>query len=235
MDKRDQQQAYPVSQIDLAGLIDHTLLKPDAVAQQYTRLCAEAVLYGFRTVCVNSAWVSYVAHLLKGTGIDVCAVVGFPLGAMHSRAKAFEARCAIEDGAAELDMVINVGQLKNGNREAVGLDIRAVRESSAGHALLKVIIETSLLTDEEKIAACEIAVAEGADFVKTSTGFSGGGATVDDIRLMRQVVGPNIGVKASGGIRTYDQAMLLIEAGANRLGCGASVEVISGGEAKGNY
>lgn len=191
--------------------------------------------YRFKSVCVNSSWVPFVAKRLRGTGIIVCSVIGFPLGGMDTRSKAFEARSAIENGATELDMVLNVGALKSGNVKLVEEDIRAIKRACRSTTVLKVILETGLLTDEEKILACEISKNAGADFVKTSTGFSGSGATEHDIALMRRIVGPSMGVKASGGIRTYDQAVALIRAGANRLGCGASVAVISGSEAKGNY
>lgn len=224
-----------MSQAELAGYIDHTLLKPDAVESQFEKLCAEAVTYKFKSVCVNSSWVPFVAKKLRGTGIAVCSVIGFPLGGMDTRSKAFEARSAIASGATELDMVINVGALKSGNLKLVEEDIRAIKRACRSTTVLKVILETGLLTDAEKILACEIAKKADADFVKTSTGFAGSGATVEDIALMRRVVGPKMGVKASGGIRTFDQAIALIQAGANRLGCGASVEVVTGGVAKGNY
>lgn len=225
----------PISPQELAGYIDHTLLKPEAVEAQFVQLCDEAVKYRFKSVCVNSSWVPFVAKRLRGTGIIVCSVIGFPLGGMDTRSKAFEARSAIENGATELDMVLNVGALKSGNVKLVEEDIRAIKRACRSTTVLKVILETGLLTDEEKILACEISKNAGADFVKTSTGFSGSGATEHDIALMRRIVGPSMGVKASGGIRTYDQAVALIRAGANRLGCGASVAVISGSEAKGNY
>ncbi len=220
---------------ELAGYIDHTLLKPDAIESQFELLCAEAVKYKFKSVCVNSSWVPYVAKKLRGTGIIVCSVIGFPLGGMDTRSKAFEARSAIASGAAELDMVINVGALKSGNLKLVEEDIRAIKRACRSTTILKVILETGLLTEAEKIMACEISKTAGADFVKTSTGFAGSGATVEDIALMRRIVGPAMGVKASGGIRTFEQAIALINAGANRLGCGASVAVISGAEAQGNY
>jgi len=219
----------------LASYIDHTLLKPEAVAAQFDKLCKEALEYRFMSVCVNSSWVTYVAKKLRGTGIKVCAVVGFPLGEMDTRSKAFETRSAISNGADEIDMVINVGALKSGHLKVVEEDIRAIKRACRSNTILKVIIETNLLTEEEKIIACELSKKADADFVKTSTGFLGGGATVEDIVLMRRVVGPRIGVKASGGIRDYNQAVALINAGANRLGCGSSVEVVTGGTAKGNY
>jgi deoxyribose-phosphate aldolase len=220
---------------ELAGYIDHTLLKPDAVIPQFEQLCNEAVKYKFKSVCVNSSWIPFVAKKLRGTGIKICSVIGFPLGEMDTRSKAFEARNAIANGAEELDMVINVGALKSGNLKLVEEDIRAIKRACRSTTILKVILETGLLTDEEKIIACEISRKAGADFVKTSTGFSGSGATVHDVALMRKIVGTQMGVKASGGIRNFDQAVALINAGASRLGCGASVDVITGAESQGNY
>ena len=224
-----------MSQAELAGYIDHTLLKPEAVETQFEQLCSEAVAYKFKSVCVNSSWVPFVARKLRGTGIEICSVIGFPLGGMDTRSKAFEARSAIASGATELDMVINVGALKSGNLKLVEEDIRAIKRACRSTTILKVILETGLLSDAEKIIACEIAKKADADFVKTSTGFAGSGATVHDIALMRRIVGPGMGVKASGGIKTYDQAIALINAGANRLGCGASVAVITGTESHGSY
>jgi deoxyribose-phosphate aldolase len=222
-------------QAQLAAYIDHTLLKPEATESQFAQLCDEAVTYKFKSVCVNSSWVPYVAKRLRGTGIIICSVIGFPLGGMDTRSKAFEARSAIENGATELDMVINVGALKSGNLKLVEEDIRAIKRACRSTTILKVILETGLLSESEKVLACEISKKAGADFVKTSTGFSGSGATVEDIALMRRVVGPAMGVKASGGIRTFDQAIALINAGASRLGCGSSVAVVTGAESKGNY
>jgi deoxyribose-phosphate aldolase len=219
----------------LAGYIDHTLLKPGSTRSQFEQLCDEAVRYRFKSVCVNSAWVPLVSQKLKGTGILVCSVIGFPLGEMDSRSKAFEAKSAIENGADELDMVINVSALKSGDLKFVGEDIRAVKLACRSNTTLKVIIETFYLSEEEKVTACEISKHAGADFVKTSTGFSGSGATVEDIRLMRMVVGPGFGVKASGGIRTFEHAVDLIHAGANRLGCGASVAIITGTKTESKY
>jgi deoxyribose-phosphate aldolase len=224
-----------ISAAELAGYIDHTLLKPEAVVSQFEQLCNEAVTYKFKSVCVNSSWIPFVAKKLRGTSVKICSVIGFPLGEMDTRSKAFEARNAIGNGAEELDMVINVGALKSGNLKLVEEDIRAIKRACRSHTILKVILETGLLTDEEKIIACEISRKAGADFVKTSTGFSGTGATVHDVALMRRIVGPHMGVKASGGIRTFDQAEVLINAGANRLGCGASVEVVTGGASQGTY
>ncbi|HNW90248.1 MAG TPA: deoxyribose-phosphate aldolase [Bacteroidales bacterium] len=224
-----------MSAAELAGYIDHTLLKPEAVQAQFKQLCEEAVKYQFKSVCVNSGWVPFVTKKLRGSGIKICSVIGFPLGEMDSRSKAFEARNAISNGADELDMVINVGALKSRDLDLVEKDIRAIRRACRSNTILKVIIETVLLTEEEKILACEISKKAEADFVKTSTGFLGGGATVEDIMLMRRIVGPGMGVKASGAIRSFDQAVALIQAGANRLGCGSSVAVITGAAVKGNY
>ncbi len=232
---KTQEKASFMSAVELAGYIDHTLLKPDAVEPQFEQLCNDAIKYKFKSVCVNSSWVPFVAKKLRGTGIIICSVIGFPLGGMDTRSKAFEARSAIASGATELDMVINVGALKSGNLKLVEEDIRAIKRACRSNTLLKVILETGLLTEAEKILACEISKKAGADFVKTSTGFAGSGATVQDISLMRRIVGPNMGVKASGGIKTFDQAIALIHAGASRLGCGASVEVVTGAEVKGNY
>lgn len=224
-----------ISPAELARYIDHTLLKPGAVKSQFEQLCSEAIKFNFYSVCVNSGWVEFVAKRLRGTGIKVCSVIGFPLGEMETRSKAFEARNAIENGANELDMVINIGALKSRNLKLVEEDIRAIKRASRSNTVLKVIIETSLLTEEEKVLACEIAKKAEADFVKTSTGFSTSGATVADIALMRRVVGPNMGVKASGGITDYNKAVALIQAGANRLGCGSSIAVITGATAQGPY
>ncbi|NOR87721.1 MAG: deoxyribose-phosphate aldolase [Bacteroidales bacterium] len=220
---------------ELASYIDHTLLKPEATEKQFEQLCQEALQYKFMSVCVNSSWVPFVAKKLRGTSIKICSVIGFPLGEMDTRSKAFEARNAISNGAHELDMVINIGALKSGNLKLVEEDIRAIKRSCRSNTLLKVIIETSLLTDAEKVIACEISKKAGADFVKTSTGFTGGGATTEDIAMMRNVVGPKIGVKASGGIRDYQTAVNMIHAGANRIGAGGSVAIVTGSAAKGNY
>ncbi len=220
---------------ELAGYIDHTLLKPGATKEQFTQLCEEAVQYKFKSVCVNSSWVPFVAKKLRGSSIKVCSVIGFPLGEMATRSKAFEARNAIANGAHELDMVINIGALKSGNLKLVEEDIRAIKRACRSTTLLKVIIETSLLTEAEKILACEISKKAGADFVKTSTGFTGSGATVEDIALMRRVVGPKMGVKASGGIRDYKTAVAMIRAGATRIGAGGSVAIITGNPNAENY
>lgn len=224
-----------MSPIELARYIDHTLLKPESIQSQFEKLCDEAVKYKFMSVCVNSSWVPFVAKRLRGSGIKICSVIGFPLGEMDSRSKAFEARSAIASGADELDMVINIGALKSRNLKLVEEDIRSIKRACRSTTILKVIIETGLLSEEEKVLACEISKKADADFVKTSTGFSGGGATVQDIVMMRKIVGPNIGVKASGGIKDYDSAIALINAGANRLGCGASVAIVTGGTSQGGY
>lgn len=219
----------------LAGYIDHTLLKPGATESQFDQLCAEALEYKFMSVCVNSSWVPYVAKKLRGSTIKVCSVVGFPLGEMDTRSKAFETRNAIASGAHEIDMVINTSALKSGNLKLVEEDIRAIKRACRSTTVLKVIIETSLLTDEEKVIACELSKKVGADFVKTSTGFTGAGATVEDVALMRRVVGAKMGVKASGGIRDYKTAVAMINAGATRIGAGGSVAIVSGSTAQGNY
>ena len=207
--------------------IDHTILKADATSAQIIRLCKEAKEYDFASVCVNTCYVPLCKELLKDTEVNVCCVVGFPLGAMDSSAKAFEAATAVKNGADEVDMVINVGATKEGNWDYVEKDIRGVVEAADGK-LVKVIIETCLLTDEEKVKACEAAVRAHAHFVKTSTGFSTGGATVEDVRLMKETVKGNAKVKASGGIRTYEDAMKMIEAGAERLGCSAGIKIMEG-------
>jgi deoxyribose-phosphate aldolase len=209
----------------IAAAIDHTLLKPEATKDEVTYLCAEAAKYVFASVCINPYWVPLCARLLKGHPVAVCTVVGFPLGANRSELKAAEARRAIEDGATEIDMVLNVGALKSGLIGEVEADIRAVREATRG-VILKVILETALLNDEQKIAACEASKRAGADFVKTSTGFSTGGATAADVALMRRVVGPEMGVKASGGVRTKKDATLMLNAGATRIGASASVKIM---------
>ena len=214
--------------------IDHTLLKPESTQAQIDQLVAEAIEQQFASVCVNPTWVSYAAKLLKGTGVNVCTVIGFPLGANTSSVKAFETKDAIINGADEIDMVINIGQLKSGQYDAVEADIRAVVEAS-GNKLVKVIIETCLLTDEEKVKACQLAVAAGADYVKTSTGFSTAGANVTDVKLMRETVGPNIGVKAAGGARSYADAEAFVEAGATRIGTSAGLAIINGESVDSSY
>jgi deoxyribose-phosphate aldolase len=212
---------------DLARAIDHTILKADVTAPQIERLCDEARRHGFAAVCVNPCWVSLCARLLRGSPVAVCTVVGFPLGANESATKADEARRAIAAGATEVDMVLNIGALKAGDHVTVQADIAAVRAASAG-ATLKVILECALLTDDEKTAACRLAVAAGADFVKTSTGFASGGATVADVTLMRAAVGPGCGVKASGGIRDRATALAMLAAGAARLGTSSGVAILEG-------
>jgi deoxyribose-phosphate aldolase len=212
---------------DIAPLIDHTLLKPDATRAQVEQLCCEARELQFAAVCVNPVYVKLVASLLEGTSVGICSVVGFPLGASKSEIKAYEARRAVLDGAREIDMVMNVGALKSGEDKLVEDDMAAVREACGRNICLKVIIETALLTDEEKVKACEIAKKVGVDFVKTSTGFGPGGATVEDVRLMRSVVGAEMGVKASGGIRDTEAAEQMIAAGASRIGASASVKIVS--------
>ena len=213
----------------IAAMIDHTLLKPEAIPAQIEKLCAEAEEYHFASVCVNPVYIPLAARLLKGTGVKVCCVVGFPLGAIAPEQKAAEAASCAAMGAEELDMVIHVGAAKAGDWALVQRDIEGVVKAAAGHTV-KVIIETCLLTDEEKVKACEAAKAAGAHFVKTSTGFSTGGATTHDIALMRKTVGPEMGVKASGGIRDYETAMAMIEAGANRIGASAGIAIVAAAE-----
>ena len=210
---------------NIAAMIDHTLLKAAATSADIKKICAEAREYKFASVCVNSCYAKLVTEQLEGTGVKTCCVVGFPLGAMSTRAKAYEAKCAVEDGAAEVDMVINVGALKEGNDQFVEDDIRAVVEASAP-AIVKVIIETCLLTDEEKVRACELSEKAGAAFVKTSTGFSTGGANAADVALMKKTVGDRLQVKASGGIHTPAQAKELIEAGADRIGASNGIALL---------
>lgn len=220
---------------DLAQYIDHTALKPDTTKEQITALCDEAMQYKFYSVCVNPTWVETAAKALKDSEVDVCTVIGFPLGATTSEVKAFETKDAIAKGATEVDMVINIAALKDGNDQLVEDDIRAVVEAADKQARVKVIIETCLLTDAEKVKACDFAVAAGADFVKTSTGFSTGGATVDDIKLMRKTVGPDIGVKASGGVRDRNGALDMIEAGATRIGASSGIQIVTGGKSDSDY
>ncbi len=210
----------------VARMIDHTLLKPDATEEQVTQLCREAATYCFASVCVNPIWVELCAKLLRRSGVKVCTVIGFPLGATTTSAKAYETRDTIGKGAGEIDMVINVGLMKSRQYSRVREDIRAVVRATRPNILVKVILETCLLTDDEKVRACELSVEGGADYVKTSTGFSSGGATVNDIALMRKTVGPEIGVKASGGVRTFEDAEALIKAGATRLGASAGLKII---------
>ena len=228
-------QGGTITASELAKYIDHTLLKPDAPKEEFDKLCKEAIQYSFKSVCVNSSRVPYVTKKLQGTDVLVCSVVGFPLGAMDKRAKAFETRRAIEEGAKEIDMVINVGALKSGDLKTIEEDIRTVRRATRRTTVLKVILETCLLTDDEKVLACELAKKAEADFVKTSTGFAGGGATVEDVTLMRRVVGPKMGVKASGGIRDYATAITMINAGATRLGTSSSVAIVTGVQGESRY
>lgn len=213
----------------LAKMIDHTLLKPEATKQQIEQLCREAKQYGFASVCINPGYVKTCANLLRDTSVKVCTVIGFPLGATSTESKAFETDRAIRDGAREVDMVINVGMLKSGEYSYVENDIRAVVQAAKKMGVLtKVIIETGLLTDEEKVKACILAKQAGANFVKTSTGFAKGGATVGDITLMRKVVGSSLGVKASGGVRTQEEALALVASGADRIGASASIKIVTG-------
>jgi len=212
----------------LASMIDHTLLKPEASESQIRQLCDEAKRFGFASVCVNPTYVKLCATLLAGTSVHVCTVAGFPLGASLPEVKAFEAQQAIRDGATEIDMVINVGALKNRDDVLVERDIAGVVHlSHAAGALVKVILEAALLTDEEKVRACRLVQSAGADFVKTSTGFGPGGATTHDVALLRQTVGPQMGVKAAGGIRTLQDALAMIESGATRLGVSASAKIMA--------
>jgi len=212
---------------ELASIIDHTLLKPDATWSQIEELCKEAVTYGFASVCVNPGYCKLAHELLEGSGVAVCTVIGFPLGSTTAMAKAFEVRDAIANGASEVDMVMNIGALKSGEFEYVLRDIESVVDAAAGQALVKVIIETGLLADEEKIRACLIAKRAGADFVKTSTGFGHGGATVEDVALMRKTVGSGMGVKASGGIRDAATVRSMVAAGASRIGASAGVKIVT--------
>ncbi|RAU94205.1 deoxyribose-phosphate aldolase [Paenibacillus sp. YN15] len=214
--------------VNLAGYIDHTLLKADATAPGIEKLCREAVEHGFYSVCVNGVWVPYCKELLKGSQVKISVVCGFPLGANTSRAKAAEAADAVEQGANEIDMVLQIGQLLEGRLDLVEDDIRQVVKAVEGSAIVKVIFETGFLNDKQKEAACRISEQAGAHYVKTSTGFGPGGATVEDIRLMRASVSPHIGVKASGGVRDRAAALLMIEAGATRLGTSSGVAIVSG-------
>jgi deoxyribose-phosphate aldolase len=216
----------------VAGMIDHTLLKPDATRQEIEKLCREAAEFHFATVCINPTWVKLAAQLLRGTGVGVCTVVGFPLGATSADVKHYETRRAIFDGAAEIDMVINIGALKSGDLQVVERDIAAVvQPCREANVVSKVIIEVALLNDDEKIAACTLSKAVGADFVKTSTGFASGGATAHDVALMRRVVGAEMGVKAAGGVRDYEGLKAMVAAGATRVGASAGVKIVQ--ESKG--
>ncbi|MCU9600566.1 deoxyribose-phosphate aldolase [Pallidibacillus thermolactis] len=212
--------------MEIAKYIDHTLLKPEATKEQVEKLCNEAKQYNFASVCVNPTWVKLASDILKGTDVKVCTVIGFPLGANTPETKAFEAVNAVTNGAEEIDMVMNIGALKSGDTELVQKDIEAVVNAVKDKALVKVIIETSLLTEDEKVTACQLSVQAGAHYVKTSTGFSTGGATVEDVALMRKTVGPNVGVKASGGVRTAEDAKAMIEAGASRIGASSGTAIV---------
>lgn len=210
----------------IASMIDHTALKPETTCEEIEKLCREAIEHGFASVCVNPYYVRKVSEMLADTSVKACTVIGFPLGANTMDVKAFEAQKAVADGADEVDMVINVGALKDKNYDLVYNDIRCVVEAVKEKALVKVIIETCLLTDDEKVKACQLSMEAGAHFVKTSTGFNKGGATAHDIELMRKTVGKEIGVKASGGVRTYEDAVSMINAGASRIGASASVKIV---------
>jgi deoxyribose-phosphate aldolase len=221
---------------DIASFIDHTLLKPDASEAEILKVCSEAAEYHFKSVCVNPVWVKTVTTALRGSGVLTCSVVGFPLGATPTDVKAFEARGAVLDGADEVDMVINIAAARANDKGALVDDIRAVAEAvHGGDAILKVIIETALLSDPQKVLACEAAVEAGADFVKTSTGFNGGGATVADVSLMRRTVGPKVGVKASGGVRSLADAQAMIAAGATRIGASSGIAIVKGEQGSSAY
>ena len=213
---------------DMAKYIDHTYLKPEASVNEIHKICDEAKKYHCASVCVNPSYIQYVAQQLEGSGVTPCCVIAFPFGTSTPEAKAFEASDAASKGAREIDMVINVGAIKSGDWLLVKRDIEGVVNAVKGRAKVKVIIEACLLTDEEKVKACTVAKLAGAAFVKTSTGYSTGGATVEDVRLMRETVGPEMGVKASGGVRTYDDAIAMLKAGANRLGCSSTMKIVSG-------
>lgn len=220
----------------IARYIDHTLLKPEASREDIVTLCREAAEYSFKSVCVNPVWVSTARTELKGTGVLVCSVIGFPFGATPTEVKVFEARGAVADGADEIDMVINIAAARAGDGEALVADIAGVAQAvHEGDSILKVIIETSLLTDEQKVLACRSALEAGADFVKTSTGFNGGGATVGDVALMRGAVGPDLGVKASGGIRSLADALAVIDAGATRIGASSGIAIVKGKQGTTGY
>ncbi|MBU0904393.1 MAG: deoxyribose-phosphate aldolase [Planococcaceae bacterium] len=220
---------------NIASMIDHTLLKQDATKQQIEKLCAEAKEYVFASVCVNPTWVKTSAELLTGTPVKVCTVIGFPLGASTPETKAFETKDAIQNGAGEIDMVLNVGALKSEDLALVKRDIEAVVEAAKGKAIVKVILETCLLTKEEIKVASQLSKDAGADFVKTSTGFSTGGATVEDVKLMREVVGPDLGVKASGAVRSLEDVEKMIEAGATRIGASSGVQIVQGLTSNSDY
>jgi deoxyribose-phosphate aldolase len=225
----------PPDDLGIRARIDHTLLKPEATVDEIRVLCREAAENCFASVCVNPTYVALCAELLRDSSVKVCTVVGFPLGAHLSEVKAYETRRAIQDGAREIDMVIDIGALKSHDHAKVERDIRAVVDACGPHVVSKVILEMTLLTTEEKIAGCSLAKAAGADFVKTSTGFAGGGATLEDVKLMRAVVGSDMGIKAAGGIRTQEDAKKMIEAGATRLGTSASIKIVRGETVTGGY
>lgn len=220
---------------NIASTIDHTLLKPESTREQVEKLCAEAKEYNFASVCVNPTWVKLSAQLLEGTPVKVCTVIGFPLGASTPTTKAFETADAIENGAGEIDMVLNIGALKTNDTELVKRDIEAVVQSAKGKAIVKVILETCLLSKEEIKLACQLAKEAQADFVKTSTGFSTGGATIEDVSLMREVVGPNMGVKASGGVRSLEDVEKMLQAGATRIGASSGVQIMQGLTSNSDY
>ncbi len=213
---------------NIAQYIDHTILNADATKEEVKRICEEAKEYNFKTVCIQPYWVAYAKELLEGTEVGITTVIGFPLGANTSAIKAEETKVAIAEGASDVDMVINIGALKSGNADVVLEDIQAVVDAANGEAIVKVIIETSLLTKEEKILASELSKQAGANFVKTSTGFSTGGATLEDVQLMRATVGPDMGVKASGGVRTFEDAKAMVEAGATRIGASSGIKIVEG-------
>ncbi|UVJ40737.1 deoxyribose-phosphate aldolase [Arthrobacter sp. CJ23] len=224
------------NEASIASYIDHTLLKPEASEAEVLKVCSEAAEYKFKSVCVNPIWVKTVTKALKGSGVLTCSVIGFPLGATPSDVKAFEARGAVLDGADEIDMVINMAAARAGDKGALVDDIKAVAEAvHTGGAILKVIIETSMLNDEQKVLACEASVEAGADFVKTSTGFNGGGATAEDVALMRRTVGPGLGVKASGGVRSLADAQAMIAAGATRIGASSGIAIVKGEQGSSDY
>ena len=235
-EKSNKKSDTKISTQDLAGMIDHTLLKPDATIAEIKQLCEEAVQYNFASVCVNPSYVESCFELIKSSNVKVCTVIGFPLGATTTQVKALEAEEAIKNGAEELDIVINIGRLKDKDYQYVFNDIKAVTDLSKKHLCTsKVIIETCLLSDEEKIIACILSKEAGANFVKTSTGFSKSGATVHDVALMKFVVGDKLQVKASGGIRSYEDAIAMVYAGATRLGASAGIKIISGQKSESNY
>lgn len=220
---------------NIASYIDHTLLKPESTQEQVIQLCKEAAEYEFASVCINPSYVATAAAQLKDSKVKVCTVIGFPLGASTSETKAFETTDAINKGAEEIDMVVNIGAIKSGNSELVKSDIQAVVEAAKGKAIVKVIIEASLLTDDEKVLASRLSKEAGADFVKTSTGFSTGGATIEDVKLMRETVGADLGVKASGGVRSLEDVQAMIDAGASRIGASSGVQIMQGLKSDSDY